>query len=128
MNYEGKWEGEMCCALIHPDLGHWCGYIAVPEGHPWFGKDDEGMDFPAVHGGITYTSDHKPHCEPDGLWWIGFDCAHLDDYVPGMPWQFGFDGRTVTEASFKELDFVQKEIMSLMKQALEARKEDANEA
>lgn len=26
------------CAMIRHHLGHWCGYVAVPEGHPLHGK------------------------------------------------------------------------------------------
>jgi hypothetical protein len=37
-----------------------------------------------VHGGITYTADHKPYGKPEGLWWFGFDCAHAGDLVPSF--------------------------------------------
>lgn len=30
-----------------------------------------------VHGGVTF-SDHMTN-DPDDRWWIGFDCAHVDD-------------------------------------------------
>ena len=39
----------------------------------------------AVHGGVTYAEDHCPLDEPDGQWWIGFDCNHAGDYAPGLP-------------------------------------------
>lgn len=51
--------------------GHLCGYIKISKDV----KDDlvESLD---VHGGITYDSVHE-----DGRW-IGFDCAHSNDYLP----------------------------------------------
>lgn len=30
-------DGLQCCMLRGP-IGHWCGYVAVPPEHPWFGK------------------------------------------------------------------------------------------
>lgn len=44
-----------------------------------------------VHGGVTYASAcqgelcHVPKPgEPDNVWWIGFDCGHSGDLLPGM--------------------------------------------
>jgi len=37
-----------------------------------------------VHGGLTYSKDHEPFGEPDGLWWYGFDCAHAGDLIPSF--------------------------------------------
>lgn len=73
-----KVEGVDCLA-IWQRMGHWCGYVRVPQGHPWHGMDyDEpvvyGLD---VHGGVTFAGRMKGH---DG-WWVGFDCGHFDDYV-----------------------------------------------
>jgi len=36
-----------------------------------------------VHGGITYSENHKPKDGQTNLWWFGFDCAHSGDYTPG---------------------------------------------
>lgn len=55
------------CAIAN-GAGWVNGYVRVPEGHPWHGKDYD--DIPAdVHGGLTYS----------GGDWIGFDTAHLGD-------------------------------------------------
>jgi len=78
------------CILRRGPLGAWCGYAAVPPGHPYHGKsmDDIQVD---VHGGVTYAEAcqgeicHVPKPgEPDDVWWIGFDCSHAWDLVPGM--------------------------------------------
>lgn len=37
-----------------------------------------------MHGGVTYTyPDLPPLSNEEGVWWIGFDCAHpMDTYNP----------------------------------------------
>jgi hypothetical protein len=74
----------------NPLAGAWCGYVAVPPGHPLHGKDYEKIDVLA-HGGLTYAgacSGHICHVpqpgEPDNVWWLGFDCNHADDRSPAM--------------------------------------------
>jgi hypothetical protein len=49
-------------------MGHRCGYVTVPEGHPCAGKDYNELDVD-VHGGLTYAFDNQ----------FGFDCAHFYD-------------------------------------------------
>jgi hypothetical protein len=110
---DGPWQSEpdrldfehvgLPCLLHRGPGGHWCGYAAVPTGHPLHGKGygDDGVDVD-VHGGLTYASAcagaicHTPKPgEPDDVWWFGFDCAHSGDYSPkhgnygvgtGYPW------------------------------------------
>lgn len=65
----------------------WGGYLGFPEGHPTFGEsyDNHYDDWPDVHGGWTF-SDLNPRIDEiarmNGLWWIGFDCAHAGDLSP----------------------------------------------
>lgn len=80
-----------------PILKHLCGYIVVNEHHPWYGQlfIYDGNDI-IVHGGITYTDDKLPgsgevkeranttSTKFAGGWFIGFDCSHAWDYVPGL--------------------------------------------
>ncbi len=56
--------------------GHLCGYVQIPKKHPLYGKSWDDIAI-ACHGGITCNENHEEH-------WIGFDCAHLNDYVPSM--------------------------------------------
>jgi hypothetical protein len=58
--------------------GYACGYVGVPEGHPWYKKDYDDIDVD-VHGGLTWSDDHVGNDAPDGLWWVGFDTAHYND-------------------------------------------------
>jgi len=58
--------------------GYANGYIGLPKEHPWFNKHYDNIDVD-IHGGLTYSNDHPPKGEPDGLWWTGFDTAHCYD-------------------------------------------------
>jgi hypothetical protein len=82
------------CLIVRNRLGTLCGYVGIPAGHPWHGWDYD--EVPAhVHGGLTYADRcqedqehgicHVPEPgRPDDVWWLGFDCGHLGDLVPGM--------------------------------------------
>ncbi len=65
---EGPWESEPDRAqwvtkagfhglALRGPMGSWCGYVAVPAGHPWHGKDyqDEALADVEVHGGLTFA-------------------------------------------------------------------------
>jgi hypothetical protein len=84
------------CLIKRNGAGSLCGYVGVPDGHPWFGTDGDDLDGggPHVHGGITYTGlcqpgpeaasiCHVPAAgESDRVWWLGFDAAHSGDFCP----------------------------------------------
>lgn len=87
---EFKHAGLPCLMLRHDRTGNWCGYAAVPPGHPLHGEPYDNADVRA-HGGLTYSDKcrgdicHVPAPgEPDNVWWFGFDCAHAGDFCPGM--------------------------------------------
>ncbi len=73
--------------VIHNRSGYRCGYVRVPAGHPWHGKDDSEIDAD-VHGGLTFAEGDEP-CPldgPDDGYWVGFDCAHSEDAPdPSLP-------------------------------------------
>ncbi len=94
---EWQHDGFACLIVRQPELGHLCGYVAVPPGHPWHGLNDSSVydlpedKQPSAHGGVTYaercqgTICHVPAPgEPDDVWWLGFDAAHSGDYSPGI--------------------------------------------
>ena len=67
--------------------GTWCGYVVLPEEHPWvvdqreFERDDKHVrldihSMVRVHGGWTFYSENT----------YGFDCAHYMDYQPAQPY------------------------------------------
>lgn len=111
--------------ILHRVDGHgaWCGYVAVPPGHPLHGKGygDDGVDL-CCHGGITYSDKcrgaichvAKPG-EPDDVWWFGFDCAHAGDLCPGHQRErFGmiFSG----SEEYRDIDYVRSEVKQLAEQ------------
>jgi len=70
-------------------MGYRCGYVRVPAGHPWHGKDYDDVDpHPEVHGGLTFA-ESDTDCGKggeDNAWWLGFDCAHAGDAPdPDLP-------------------------------------------
>lgn len=98
--------GYPCQVIRHYSMGHLCGYVAVPPGHPLHGvnhEDDQAGNLSA-HLGVNYSepcmeygateTDGRPEelmvChvpepgEPDDVWWFGFDCGHAWDIQPGM--------------------------------------------
>lgn len=74
--------GLHCFIRRHDGLGHLCGYVGVPPGHPAFGCDTDKLTL-IVHGGVTHADTINRSPMPD-LWWIGFDCAHMSDMSPGL--------------------------------------------
>ena len=71
------------CVVVFTSLGYRNGYVGVPKGNPFHGYDDEteSIDLElSMHGGLTYAAENPFYpIENEGLWWIGFDCAHAGD-------------------------------------------------
>ena len=103
---DGPWQAEpdktvwvdeatgLDCMIVRNRAGALCGYVGVPEGHPFYGKgyDEVRAD---VHGGLTYANLCQPREDPamgichlsqggrpDHVWWLGFDCNHAFDFAP----------------------------------------------
>lgn len=129
------------CLIVRNNGGALCGYVGVSEDHPWHGLDYNscpsvcGEDWCGhspgsrieVHGGLTFsdkcadTGDPSKHIchlpdegEPDSVWWLGFDCAHLGDVSPA------YDSMFNAEGSYKDVAYVKSEIRSLARQLSEA--------
>lgn len=80
--------GLPCAAIRHPRMGHFCGYVGVPDRHPAHGMDYERA------GGLsdedwspeefTWANERPGGGAPDerATWWFGFDFAHLGDLLP----------------------------------------------
>ena len=128
---EKEWEhnGLQCLAII-AEFGHRCGYVGLPVGHPWFEREyngflDEVLD---VHGGVTYSGHLgndtiKPAI--DGLWWVGFDCAHYGD-LPDVT-EIAADAfelrrimaRSERQGVIRTLEFVTEQCESMADQIIE---------
>ena len=58
---------------------YYCGYVGVPRGHYYFGSDYDGTAMNLyAHGGLTYSDRHRLI---PGYWFLGFDCAHGNDFT-----------------------------------------------
>lgn len=129
---EFEYNGFPCLARRNSRYGFWCGYVAVPPGHPYFKKDI--YDVPArVHGGLTYAE----HCsgdichvpkpgEPDNVWWLGFDCGHWNDFQPGMEASLPKECASQVSnlfslsAAYRDLKYTRRQIRYLADQIAEA--------
>lgn len=121
------------CLIVRNALSALCGYVGVPPGHPWHGLDYEQVAAD-VHGGLTYSDrcqEDKEHgiCHvpepgrPEEIWWLGFDCAHLGDLVPGMESVYrdaGVYQRLTRTHVYRDVAYVRDECTSLARQATEA--------
>lgn len=127
-----EWKDELSgltCLAKRTRDGHWCGYVGLPPAHPWHGKNYSDLEV-SVHGGLTYAEEcqhddrpmrervcHLPEPgEPEHLYWLGFDCAHLDDISPSRPRESG------PMAGYRDLGYVRLECADVARQAHEAAK------
>jgi len=82
---ELEWEDQRTgyvCKVRRNAVGALCGYVRIPFWHEDYKKGERQMeDVYTAHGGITYVGNME-NVFLD--WWIGFDCAHLGDYAPGL--------------------------------------------
>jgi hypothetical protein len=132
---EWKHNGFHCLITRVSNLGHLCGYVAIPPGHPWHGKSYNDLQDVEVHGGLTYSEMcsgricHVPDPgEPDGVWWLGFDHAHSGDMSPGRDLSsiyqlrsfgsfFSDDDISDSYGEYRDMDYVIKGTESLADQA-----------
>ena len=124
-----EWRTEVGYPAIMRRVGYhgaWCGYVAVPPGHPMHGKASlaDAADDLEVHGGVTYSGMcsgevcHVPEPgEPDDVFWYGFDCAHCWDLCPGTQARLPPELRKrIDEEVYKDVAYVRAECGSLAKQ------------
>lgn len=107
-----KWEahGVTCEIKRVPSMGHLCGYVTVPEGHPWFEQDYDYIEAD-VHGGLTYGSKSS-----DG-YTVGFDCAHAFDLLPMTVAMGRGSGTENYRDTYRDWAFVKAEVERLAAQA-----------
>jgi len=112
--------GLRCEMVRHAILGHWCGYVSIPKGHPYFEQDYDTPEID-VHGGLTWARAFpggENHPATDD-WWFGFDCAHAGDLTPGSGLHSGDD-------VYRDMIYVRAECESLAAQ-LSAKAEGTND-
>ena len=135
-----QWQDEdtgFLCLVVRGPVGALCGYVSVPEGHPWHGigysepldGTDKNYDDPDwwrkptpekvtdVHGGLTYSGEGVRGA-PEGHWWFGFDCAHAGDFAPAMHNLLSWE-RSMMEPNgdtYRDLAYVKAECTKLATQ------------
>ncbi len=88
-------ETKLDCLIVRGPAGALCGYVGVPNSHPFFEVEYSNIDHQIeVHGGLTFSDKCSPDESPEKgichtgnvankiVWWLGFDCAHGCDIVP----------------------------------------------
>lgn len=105
--------GLKCLILRHPELLHLNGYVALPKGHPCYGKGYDDIDA-EVHGGLTFAHKGDGNEWEKGYWWIGFDCAHAWDLVPLVFDQLDREPREYE--IYRNFAYVRAELKSLAEQ------------
>ena len=66
------------CVVILQAAGHRCGYVGLTNKSSYFNVDYPKIDV-SCHGGLSYAGSYLFGQEDEGVWWIGFDCAHFGD-------------------------------------------------
>lgn len=95
-----QWTDEatgIACLVVRNEVGALCGYVGVPDGHPWHGRHFMDVDpGPDVHRELSYSLECQgdPNgvtvChvaaddEPETLWWLGFHCSSGHDLSPAI--------------------------------------------
>jgi hypothetical protein len=125
--------------------GAWCGYAAVPPGHPLWGA---GTDVPLDlhgHSGVNFAGDRSEFnsvlgVELLGWWCFGFDCDHMMDLAPGRDAieremeacvpalakmraeiEATSLGRRMMTGTYRRLPYVKKIVMAMLDQLHAAR-------
>ena len=101
-----EYKGFKCEVIRHPMFGSLNGYVFIPKGHEYFGKDYSELDHIDCHGGLTYSKTQEEFTK------IGFDCAHYMDYMPYTPFHFG-------DEVYRNMTYVKKECMKIVDQLIE---------
>ncbi|MBO5476224.1 MAG: hypothetical protein J6A15_00535 [Clostridia bacterium] len=96
---------------------HPCAYVCIPPNHPFSKKSSDDIHL-YCHGGVTFANDkisnvleysEKYKCEVKTTirrnWIIGWDYAHLGDYVAYIPF-FEDDKKYTTKKMTEECKFV----------------------
>ncbi len=124
---EGEHEGFEWVVVANRESGFRCGYVRVPLGHPWHGKEDEDLNCD-VHGGITFAEEDEP-CDgerEDNAWWLGFDCGHCGDGIDlaimtpnARAYRLGYDSALPRRSGevIRSTEYVEEECKSLCEQA-----------
>lgn len=110
------YRGYDCAIETICPMQHLCGYVRIPETSVLYGRncDDDLLYSLPVHGGITYAGNRFD----DNGWWIGFDCAHAYDLLPGMP------DSPINRGEYRDMEYVKQQIKSLVDWIIKKKEKD----
>jgi hypothetical protein len=94
--------GVECVVARMPDAGHLNGYIALPDTHPWFGRELAAfreLNLKFLYP-ITYAQEHAR--EDSKIYVVGFDTASFG-YCPKSPTSFSNPNHYFTFAEVLKL-------------------------
>lgn len=141
------WYEDLPCLILRNTLGALCGYVGLPTNHRYFGKNHDKIRV-QVHGGLTFsdtkmTLDNVNLYYPvkrklaasneaefitrisGGYWWVGFDCCHANDLVPGLEMLFKSimpSRPKILELKYRNIKYVKGQVIKLAKQLYDQRK------
>ena len=127
----GKWYGDIDCE-VHGGLTY-----SSWEDHGlrmkilFDGKEELPIEYPRTidddfwsrfeYPKIDKPQPPYPHDTGLNLYWVGFDCAHIYDTVPGAPY------KQEARATYKNEEYVRNELIRLASQAAEAYRRELPE-
>lgn len=124
-----NYSGLPCMIIRNQSLGNLCGYVGVNKSHPFYGQSYDYVEKQTnntAHGGLTFANrfklqrfmrlltaemDSKDIHKIINYWWLGFDCAHAGDLIPGMPEEFA--KISARQDTYKDFPFVIDECTAL---------------
>lgn len=92
------------------------GYVRIPKAHKYYqkGYDDIPIE---CHGGLTFSGD----LEDDGDFYIGFDTAHYQDYMPFMQMLYTHNKQDLighASETYRDIEYVRSECKKIVDQLL----------
>lgn len=66
------------CVVLFQQMAFRTGYVGIPKGHKYYGKDYDSIPVDC-HCGLTYSDSRLFGQNDTDTWWIGFDCGHCCD-------------------------------------------------
>jgi hypothetical protein len=112
--FEFEHAGYRCFVIRRNSMAIWCGYVLLPDDHPWTKQEDVSAD---VHGGVTWNRNAPKHLDDVQGWLVGFDTAHYGDFNPSMLL------RDNSGSVWRDKAYVEAECRRLAEQAREAAAE-----
>lgn len=122
------WEDVLpCLAIRDMTMGVWKGFVAIEDGHPFYGKSiDQIIQIPeaidiclSVYGGISgagkLPAKYKEFTK--NYWWVGIETSHGGDLMPLLKLDTSDPNmaRMISTQTYKDLRFIRREIHKLAK-------------